>query len=162
MNKKKGVNSDVDGIHAAPDLIKSDLNIVNSPNAQFLLAMSGRSRLNEFVTDALLQRSDVEADRRLASNSGARFSEAGLSTLIERAANDGSLAEKVGSRHDIPLQLLRRLVLAASDTVRARLTTVPNPQNQIEIRRVLSFLADRVPQMVASSDQYAVPQRRMS
>jgi uncharacterized protein (DUF2336 family) len=127
-----------------------------------LLAISGRTRLNEFVTDALLQRSDAETDRRLASNSGSRFSEAGLLTLIERAANDGSLAEMIGSRRDIPLQLLRRLVLAASDAVRARLASVPNMQNQIEIRRVLSLLADRGRQKVAGSDQYTAPQRRMS
>jgi uncharacterized protein (DUF2336 family) len=83
-----------------------------------LLSLAGRTPLNEFVTDALLQRSDTEADRRLASNSGARFSEAGLVTLIERAENDVSLAERISSRRDIPLQLLG--VFAASHTVRAR------------------------------------------
>jgi uncharacterized protein (DUF2336 family) len=136
--------------------------IANTSGATQLLAMSGRTQLNEFVTDALLQRSDIEADRRLAGNSGARFSEAGLSTLIERAENDGSLAEKIGSRRDIPLQLLRRLVLAASDTVRARLADVSNAENQVEIKRVLSLLAVRVRQQVAGRDQYPAPRHRVS
>jgi uncharacterized protein (DUF2336 family) len=135
--------------------------IAKTSGPTHLLAMSGRTRLNEFVTDALLQRSDIEADRRLASNSGARFSEAGLSNLLERAEDDGSLAEKIGSRRDIPLQLLCRLVLAGSDTVQAHLADVSNTENQVEIRRVLSLLADGVRQQVAGRDQYPAPRHRV-
>jgi hypothetical protein len=60
------------------------------------------------------------------------------------------------------LQLLRRLVLAASDTVRARLADVSNAENQVEIKRVLSLLADRVRQQVAGRDQYPAPRHRVS
>ena len=124
--------------------------------------MAGRTPLNEFVTDALLQRSDTEADRRLASNSGARFSEAGLVTLIERAENDVSLAERIGSRRDIPLQLLRRLVLAASDTVRAVSPPCLIPKIRLRLGAYSASLLIEFGRRSRVSDQYAAPQRRMS
>ena len=118
--------------------------IAETKSQAHLLAISSRGQLGEFITDALLQRSDRSIDRKLASNAGARFSETGISCLIQRAENDEALAEKVGSRRDIPLRLVRQLVFRATKAVRSRLLAVTRPEQRAEIRRVLSRANDHI------------------
>jgi uncharacterized protein (DUF2336 family) len=124
-----------------------------------LLAISGRARLEKHVTDALLQRNDRDVDRSLASNSGALFSETGLSTLVGRAEDDENLAVKIGSRRDIPLDLVRQLVLRATEAVRSRLLALMDEESGAEIRRVLSRVSDEVGREVRDYDGYAVARR---
>ena len=52
---------------------------------------------------------------------GARFSEQGYATLVESAGRDEGLAEKLGLRLDIPVNLLRDLLAKATAAVRDRL-----------------------------------------
>ena len=151
---------------ASPVLIQSGclstadlIEITKTKGQAHLLAISSREYLGEFITDALLQYGDREVDRRLASNSGARFSEAGFSTLISRAEQDELLAEKVCLRRDIPLHMVRQLVLGATETVRSRLLAVASPANRAEISRVLSYVSGEVSRAVTNSDQYAHAQR---
>ena len=54
------------------------------------------------------------------------------------------LAEKLGLRLDIPLGLLRRLLLRATDLVRSRLLASAPPENQEKIQRALASIADEV------------------
>ncbi len=109
-----------------------------------LLAISGRAQLNTVVTDVLLQRGDRTVVHRLADNSGARFSETGFATLVKRSEKDDSLAEKVGLRLDIPLQLFRQLLLRATEAVRNRLLASASPQNRDEVQRVLASISKGV------------------
>src|ERR1700716_2349318 len=55
--------------------------IAGTKSQQHLLAISGRSQLEEALTDVLLDRGDREIAHRLAKNAGARFSETGFATL---------------------------------------------------------------------------------
>ena len=105
-----------------------------------LLAISGRSQLEEAVTDVLLDRGDGDREivHRLARNEGARFSEAGFATLAQNAETDESLAEKIGLRLDIPLRLLRDLLMKATEAVRSRILAVASPEIQDKIQRVLA------------------------
>jgi uncharacterized protein (DUF2336 family) len=86
-----------------------------------LLAISKRGLLSEVVTDALLERGDREVVHSAAANDGARFSQSGFSTLVEKSAGDGTLAETVGKRGDVPTQAYMRLLAGADDEVRRRL-----------------------------------------
>jgi uncharacterized protein (DUF2336 family) len=86
-----------------------------------LLAISKRGLLSEVVTDALLERGDREVVHSTAANDGARFSPSGFSTLVEKSAGDGTLAETVGKRADVPTQAYMRLLADADDEVRHRL-----------------------------------------
>src|SRR5271169_4931125 len=72
--------------------------IAGTKGQQHLLAISGRSQLEEAVTDVLLVRGDREIVHKLARNAGARFSETGFTTLVRNAETDESLAEKIGLR----------------------------------------------------------------
>ena len=107
-----------------------------------LLAIAGRAQLGEFVTDALLAHGGRDVVHALASNTGARLSETAVSIVLQRAEKDESLAEKVGLRVDIPLQLFRKLLLRASEDVRSRLLAAALPERQAEIRRMLSLISN--------------------
>jgi uncharacterized protein (DUF2336 family) len=107
-----------------------------------LLAIAGRAQLGEFVTDALLQNGDGAVVHTVAGNTGACVSESGFSILLQRAEKNESLAETVGLRPDIPLQLFRKLLLRATEAVRSRLLAAALPERQAEIRRMLSLIAN--------------------
>jgi uncharacterized protein (DUF2336 family) len=135
-------------------LTTSDLiEIAGSKSQQHLLAISGRSRLEEAVTDVLIDRGDREIVHRLARNAGARFSETGFTTLVRNAETDESLAEKLGLRLDIPLRLLRDLLLKATEAVRARLVSLAPPETRDEIQRVLAKISNEVTREATADEE---------
>src|ERR1700693_4789289 len=83
--------------------------IAGTKSQQHLLAISGRSQLEEAVTDVLIDRGDREIVHRLARNAGARFSEIGFTTLVHNAESDESLAEKLGLGLPLSLPVLSDL-----------------------------------------------------
>jgi uncharacterized protein (DUF2336 family) len=109
-----------------------------------LLAISGRERLEETVTDVLVERGNREVIHKLAANSGARFSETGYGALVQKAEGDDALAEKVGQRIDIPTHLHRQLIARATEAVRAKLLSLASPQVRDEISRALAKATDVV------------------
>ena len=106
------------------------IEIVKNRSQQHLLAICHRKMLNEALTDALMRFGDVNVSNALAHNTGARFSECGYATLVGRAGKDEGLAEKLGVRLDIPGNLLRELLGAVADVVRARFLTASRPKPQ--------------------------------
>jgi uncharacterized protein (DUF2336 family) len=127
---------------SADDLIE----VAKTKGQSHLLAISGRSQLDETVTDVLLNRGDREVANRLATNSGARFSESGFQTLVKAGETDAALAEKVGIRLDLPIRLLRELLLKATEAVRSRLLSLANPEAHEAIKRVLVSISSQVTQ----------------
>jgi uncharacterized protein (DUF2336 family) len=117
---------------------------VQTKSQAHLLAVSGRLRINEPVTDALVRHGDTAVMRKVAANSGARFSEHGFDTLVERARSDEVLAENVAQRSDVPPHLLQALVLRASATVLERLLAVTRPDAHAEIARILAKVSAEV------------------
>jgi len=86
-----------------------------------LLAISRRETLAEVVTDVLVERGDQRVAQGTAENPGAKFSELGYSTLVERSGHDPELALRVLSRRDLPRQHLLKAFADASETVRRKL-----------------------------------------
>jgi hypothetical protein len=123
-----------------------------------LLAISGRGALEEVVTDVLLDRGDREIVHRLARNAGARFSETGFTTLVHNAETDESLAEKLGLRLDIPLRVLRDLLLKATEAVRARLLALAPPETKNEIQRALAKISNEVSREATASRDFTQAQ----
>jgi uncharacterized protein (DUF2336 family) len=119
------------------------LEAVKTKGQKHLLAISKRAALPESITDVLVSRGDNEVVRSTVSNNGARFSERGFSILVDRSANDETLAERVGLRKDLPREHLRALIKKASDVVRAKLAAA-SPEKADEIRRVLAEIAGRL------------------
>ncbi|MGB8398577.1 DUF2336 domain-containing protein [Bradyrhizobium sp.] len=123
----------------------SDLvEIASSKGQDHLLAISGRTSLPEAVTDVIVDRGERNVIRKLANNSGARFSETGYSKIVARSEADAELIEILGLRVDLPLKFLRELLRRATDAVRARLAAVAPPELQEEIKRILKAIAGAV------------------
>ena len=120
------------------------IHIARTKSQNHLLAISGRRQLDAAVTDVLLDRGNRAVIHKLAQNSGARFSEAGFTTLVVKAETDESLAEAVGLRLDVPRHLFEQLLTQATKTVRSRLLSLAPPETQREIRRVLACVSKEI------------------
>jgi uncharacterized protein (DUF2336 family) len=120
--------------------------IAKTKSQDHLLAISERAQIETVVTDVLLDRGNQAVVHRVAGNSGAKFSENGFAALLKAAETDDKLAEKTGSRLDLPLNLLRELLLRATEAVQSRLLSRIPPEFQEEMRRALSAAAEAVDQ----------------
>ena len=120
--------------------------IAKTKSQHHLLAISGRAQIETAVTDVLLDRGNQAVVHSVAENSGAKFSENGFAALLKAAETDDKLAEKTGSRLDLPLDLLRQLLLRATEAVRSRLLSRTPPEFRDQMRRALSVAAEAVDQ----------------
>jgi uncharacterized protein (DUF2336 family) len=135
--------------------------IAESKSQAHLMAISNRSRVEEAVTDVLVRRGSNEVVRTLAGNSGARFSDAGMGTLAQRAEGDEMLAEKVVQRSDVPAHVFCRLLVAATAVVRERLLAVLAPEAQEEAFRILEKVSGQIADQTPARRSYAAAIRRV-
>jgi uncharacterized protein (DUF2336 family) len=141
-------------------LTTSDLvEIAQTKSQAHLLAISERRHLEEPVTDQLLSRGDCEVAHKLAKNAGARFSEAGFSKLVKSAETDESLAKKIGLRLDLPLRLLRELLLKATEAVRSWLLSHAPQEANEEIQRVIAQISNEVSREATAPRDFTQAQR---
>jgi len=138
---------------AGPILTKSSrlttaelVEIARTKSQDHLLAISERAQIETAVTDVLLHRGNQVVVHSVAGNSGAKFSENGFAALVSVAGSDDRLAEKAGSRLDLPLDLFRQLLLRATEAVRSRLLSRTPPEFQDEMRRALRAATEAVDQ----------------
>jgi len=108
-----------------------------------LLAISHRKELVEAVTDVLVERGNQAVVSSTAKNSGARFSEFGVSTLVARAASDSDLARKIWTRSDIPRQNLVQLFMQASEDLKEQLGST-DPRKAELIRSAVAEASDQI------------------
>ncbi len=141
-------------------LNEDDLVVIARTKGQaHLMALSGRSDIGVGVTDVLVRRGDPEVVRNMADNATARLSDSGFSALVERAEDDGVLAEKVGARQDIPPHLFRDLVVRATAVVQQRLLAAAKPETKAEIQRVLDKVAEEFGKSAPPSRDYSAAVR---
>ncbi|MGB9367864.1 MAG: DUF2336 domain-containing protein [Xanthobacteraceae bacterium] len=127
-------------------LTTADLvDIAEQKGQAHLLAIAGRSVVEQQVTEVLVHRGDRNVAHRLAANAGASFSETGYSKLVRRAESDERLIEKLGRRIDIPLHVFRELLLKAGEAVRSRLMAVLGPDRRELVRQVVEEISHRAP-----------------
>jgi hypothetical protein len=119
-----------------------------------LMAISGRRRVDQIVTEVLLRRGNAAVMRRLAGNSGAAFSKSGFNVLLERAAADADTAEKIVQRHDMTPELLRTIVVHASDAVRKRLVGAAPPQRRAAVERLIAKVEQEFAAAATSDEHY--------
>lgn len=118
--------------------------IAKTKSQGHLFAISERANVEPAITDILLDRGNRAVRHSVVNNAGAQISEHGFATLLKAAETDDALAEKTGLRLDLPLQLLRELLLRATETVRARLMAKMPPELQDEVDRTLKEVAEKV------------------
>jgi uncharacterized protein (DUF2336 family) len=153
--------ADEDAEVAAPVLAQSDclreqdlVDTARKSSQEHLLAISHRPELSEPVTDVLVDRGNTQVVRSVSKNGGARFSDAGFGVLVKRSARDDVLAERVGTRPDIPRHHFLKLIANASDTVRGKLAAA-HPEAASDIRQVLADVVGKIrAEAVTSSAQY--------
>ena len=94
---------------ARSDRLREDelVAIARTKSQAHLAAIAGRAALGEQVTDVLVERGDVTVARKVAANTGARFSELSLRNLVDRASDDGDLAHAVARRRELPPAMFR-------------------------------------------------------
>lgn len=138
----------------SPRLTDDDLiDVARTKSQAHLLAISERDAISPPVTDVLVARGDRGVMHSVTANTAARFSNAGLASLVERSDEDEALQMAIGRRRDLPPQLFRTLIATATQAVQKRLLAVANPRDAREVQRVLATVADRIGAAVA-------PQRR--
>lgn len=120
--------------------------IAKTRSQDHLLAISERTQIESAVTDVLMDRGNRAVVHSIAGNAGAKFSQSGFAALLKAAETDDKLAEKTGSRLDLPLRLLRELLLRATEAVRSRLLARTPVEFQNEMQRALATAAAAVDQ----------------
>ncbi|MBS0245772.1 MAG: DUF2336 domain-containing protein [Proteobacteria bacterium] len=141
----------------SPRLDDADLiDVARSRGQDHLLAISHRTALSANLTDVLLERGQVAVAHALAQNRGARFSEEGIADLVKRSEGDDSLAEWVGKRLDIPLNLLRRLLAQATAIVRSKLLAAAPPERRADIQEALDGIASHIAREAEKPRDYTV------
>jgi uncharacterized protein (DUF2336 family) len=117
------------------------IEIAKTRSQDHLLAISELNQIETAVTDVLLHRGNPAVVHSVADNSGAKFSENGFAALPSAAETDDKPAEKIGSRLDLPLNLLQQLLLRPTEAVRSRLLSRARPEFEEEMRRALAAAA---------------------
>lgn len=146
-NLARDESIDVSGpVLAQSDRLPEDdvLAIARTGSQPHLLAIAGRRRVTEAVTDVLVERGDVEVTHKVTANTGASFSEKGFEKLVARAADDDRLAENIGRRIDIPPHVFRKLLIQATLRVRERLLAGTTPDMRATIQGLISEISDKV------------------
>lgn len=126
-----------------------------------LAAISQRESLETSVTDVLVERGDQRVLRTLAKNAGARFSDTGYASLVEKADGDEILSEAVGSRRDIPVSLLRDLLARATEAVRAKLLALIPAEQREQLANILSTISSAI-SGAAKDDKYAKAEKMIN
>ncbi len=146
----------------SPRLTSGDLiEIAQTKSQEHLCWISRRAKLDQDVTDILIERGDSQVTHTLAKNNGARFSEMGYATIVQRAKNDDSLAERIGMRIDLPSSLLQELVLKAGEAVRQRLLAIVPVERHEEITRVVASASKQLIREHAVARDYAAAAQRV-
>jgi uncharacterized protein (DUF2336 family) len=95
---------------ALADATLADIAMTKSQH--HLLAIAGRKRIAEPISDALINHGNLAVALAVAGNMGARVSELGFARLIHLAKGHAALASALASRSDIPSELQPFLDLA--------------------------------------------------
>lgn len=109
---------------------------------EHLLAISARKSIAPRITDVLVDRGDRMVVLSLAGNSGAKFSEKGQSTLLDRACDDSQLAHAVWVRPDIPRPQLLALLDRASAAVRQQLIAEGQMSSGLRAREIANVVQE--------------------
>jgi uncharacterized protein (DUF2336 family) len=137
------------------------VDIAKSKGQAHLLAIAGRRALGQAVTDVLVRRGNPYVKRNVAANPAASFSAAGYGELLASARADGTLAERMVRRADIPPAQFCALLTQATEEVRARLIAAAPPERHAEIRRVLERVSGEIAEGAAQPRDYGAAIRAL-
>jgi len=79
--------------------------VAKTKSQNHLMAIAGRIKVNEPVTDVLVDRGSPAVRCKVIANAGALFSEEGFARLVTEAGKDKTLAGLIAERPDVPAEL---------------------------------------------------------
>jgi uncharacterized protein (DUF2336 family) len=98
-------------LQRSPVLTDDDLVQVVRTNAmQYALAVAGRERLSEPVSEALVDTGHPEVVARLVDNAGASISEGALRRVVQDFRGDETIHARVIRRPELPYELVEQLI----------------------------------------------------
>ena len=125
--------------------------IARTKSQAHLSAIARRARINEPITDVLIDRGSPQVAR-------SRF---GFDTAVSRAVLDESLALALVDRMNLPADLLDQLVRRATATVRRRLLANARLEMRQRITNVLATISDHVSLSVTPAETAATAKATM-
>jgi len=122
------------------NVLKDDdlVRIVEKHSQEYLQAISKRAVVTEVVTDALVKKGDDTVLGNLADNRGARFSENGMDTIVERARNNDELNGKLLARGDMPDDLSQDMFWRVSWAMREQILGVGDELDKTQIDALMA------------------------
>jgi uncharacterized protein (DUF2336 family) len=100
----------------SPVLSDEDLVRVVRTNAmQYALAVAGRQRLSEMVSEALVDTGQVEVVTRLVENAGAGLSQTTMARVIQDFRDNEQIHARVIRRPELPYELVEQLIGVMGD-----------------------------------------------
>jgi uncharacterized protein (DUF2336 family) len=143
-------------LNQSVQLRDEDLIVIAESKSQTHLAnIARRVRLNEPVTEALVDNGDATVANEVAANTGARFSELAMAKLVMRADGDDRLSGAISQRSDISPDNFRRLLLQATKAVRTKFLALANPGHKDMVRKILDEISAQNYQAPATPLKYS-------
>lgn len=136
--------------------------IAKTKSQAHLASIASRPRINEVVTEVLVDRGNDEVANRVANNSGARLSTLTIEKLVMRAEADEKLAGSLSRRTDIPPAIFRNLMIQATDAVRSKLMASVGPGQKEMVKQVLDELSAQVSKRPSAPRNYGAAQQAVA
>ncbi|MBS0246105.1 MAG: DUF2336 domain-containing protein [Proteobacteria bacterium] len=95
--------------------------VARTGSQDHLQVIAARDQVTPPVSDVVAERGDARVVRILAGNRGARFSDAGMGRMIDRAAADTDLQALLVERKDLSLAAIGRLLPIINEELAGRL-----------------------------------------
>ncbi len=160
-NDSVGISGPI--LSSSPQLRDSDLIEIAKTKSQLHLAnIARRPRLNEAVTDVLVDHGDADVANEVAGNSGALFSKLTMAKLVMRADGDDRLTESISRRTDISPHMFRQLLSQATAAVRAKLLISARPDQRGTISKVMDEISSEVSRSPVTLQHYARAERAVA
>ena len=141
---------------------KDLIEIVQTKSKAHLANIARRPRINEPVTDVLVDNGDAAVATEVADNAGARISHLTMAKLVMRADGDDRLAGAISRRADIPPAMFRQLLLQATAAVRTKLLASAKPEQQAIIKQILDEISAQVAETPPVARDFTQAQRVVS
>lgn len=110
-------------LERSPVLTDEDLvRIVRTNAMQYALAVAGRERLSEAVSEALVDTGHQQVVVRLLDNAGAALSKRTMERVLEDHASDQEVESRLIRRPELPHELVEQLVGVIGDRLEWQLT----------------------------------------
>jgi uncharacterized protein (DUF2336 family) len=131
--------------------------IAENKSQSHLSRIAERRQLSPTITDILVDRGDHDVVKKIAANSGAHFSNMGVSTLAMRADGDDELIETISRRTGIPSLIFTQLLSYATDQTRKRLLAA-RPANSEAVNLVLAQVSANTSRLAAMAKDWTAAQ----